>query len=45
MSEALILFAGIVSVVGVFTLLDWLGERRDRRTRRRAGFAPDQRGR
>lgn len=31
MTDAITFFAGIVFVIGIFTLLDWLGRRRARR--------------
>ena len=36
MENALLMLTGIALVVGVVTLLDWIGRRKDRRSRNRA---------
>jgi hypothetical protein len=36
MDNALLLLGGIAVVVGIITLLDWLGRRKDRQARNRA---------
>jgi hypothetical protein len=38
MTDALIMFAGVVAVVGVVALLDWLGQRAE--TRKPLRFRP-----
>lgn len=45
MTEPLLFLAGMVSFVAVIALVDWIGERRDRRSRRQAGFVTDYRKR
>lgn len=36
MENALLMLGGIALVVGIVTLLDWLGRRKDRQSRNRA---------
>ena len=36
MENALLMLGGIALIVGIVTLLDWLGRRKDRQSRNRA---------
>ena len=36
MANALLMLGGIALIVGIVTLLDWLGRRKDRQSRNRA---------